>query len=221
MYALHKTTGPSSHQASVALVPKEHFQVGPRAGVKQNEEELVLLAQSGNQHAFELLVLKFQQRIVYGVGRLVGESDAPDVAQETFIKAYRALRHFRGQSSFYTWLFRIGINSAKNHLAARSRRPSTQDIDSAEAESFGHTEEMSDVGTPEAMALSEEIKEHVFRAIHRLQPELRRAIVLREIDGLSYEEIAESMRCPVGTVRSRIFRAREAIDLVVEPLMAA
>ncbi|MGH8518073.1 MAG: RNA polymerase sigma factor RpoE, partial [Panacagrimonas sp.] len=143
----------------------------------------------------------------------------PDVAQETFIKAWRALNGFRGQSAFYTWLYRIGINTAKNHLVARGRRPSNQDIDVEDAEQFGHTEHMSDVDTPEAVLLSEEIKQKVTETIAKLPPDLRQAITLRELEGLSYEEIAEVMNCPIGTVRSRIFRAREAIDVVLKPLI--
>lgn len=183
------------------------------------DEQLVERAQKGDQRAFELLVRKYQHKIIQLVGRLVGEADAPDVAQETFIKAYRALDGFRGQSAFYTWLYRIGINTAKNYLVARGRRPSTQDIDVADAELYGNTEYLGEVDTPEAVLLSEEIKFKVIETIARLPPDLRQAITLREIEGLSYEEIAEAMDCPIGTVRSRIFRAREAIDAVVQPLL--
>ncbi len=183
------------------------------------DEQLVERAQQGNQRAFELLVRKYQHKILQLVGRLVGEADAPDVAQETFVKAYRALNGFRGQSAFYTWLYRIGINTAKNHLIARNRRPAGQDIDVADAEQYGHTEFLSDGDTPESLLLSEEIREKVAEVIARLPPDLRQAITLRELEGLSYEEIAQIMDCPIGTVRSRIFRAREAIDAVVKPLL--
>lgn len=183
------------------------------------DEQLVLRAQKGDSRAFELLVRKYQYKIIQLVGRLVGEADAPDVAQETFIKAYRALNGFRGQSAFYTWLYRIGINTAKNYIVARGRRPSTQDIDVGEAEQYGHTEQLSDVDTPESLLLSEEIKRKVAETIARLPADLRQAITLRELEGLSYEEIAEVMNCPIGTVRSRIFRAREAIDAVIKPLL--
>jgi RNA polymerase sigma-70 factor (ECF subfamily) len=183
------------------------------------DEQLVERAQSGDRRAFELLVRKYQYKIVQLVSRLVGDADAPDVAQDTFIKAWRALNGFRGQSAFYTWLYRIGINTAKNHLVARGRRPSNQDIDVEDAEQFGHTEQMSDVDTPEAVLLSEEIKQKVTETIAKLPPDLRQAITLRELEGLSYEEIAEVMNCPIGTVRSRIFRAREAIDVVLKPLI--
>lgn len=186
---------------------------------EQLDEQLVTRAQKGDKRAFELLVRKYQYKIVQMVGRMVGEADAQDVAQETLIKAYRALPGFRGQSAFYTWLYRIGINTAKNHLVSRARRPSNQDIDVADAELYGHTEHLSDMATPEAMLLSEEIKQEVVEAIQKLPIDLRQAITLRELEGLSYEEIALAMDCPIGTVRSRIFRAREAIDLVVRPLM--
>jgi RNA polymerase sigma-70 factor (ECF subfamily) len=183
------------------------------------DEQLVAKVQAGDQRAFELLVRKYQFKIIQLVGRLVGDADAPDVAQETFIKAYRAMGGFRGQSAFYTWLYRIGINTAKNHLVSRGRRPTNQDIDVNDAEQFGHTEHLSDVDTPESVVLSEEIRRKVGEAIQKLPPDLRQAITLRELDGLSYEEIAQVMDCPIGTVRSRIFRAREAIDAVVQPLL--
>ena len=187
---------------------------------EQTDEQLVALAQEGNARAFELLVRKYQYKIIQLVSRLVGESDAPDVAQETFIKAYRALNGFRGQSAFYTWLYRIGINTAKNHIVSRGRRPANQDIDIADAEQYGHTEHLSDVDTPESLLLSDEIKQKVAEVIHKLPADLRQAITLRELEGLSYEEIAEVMDCPIGTVRSRIFRAREAIDEKLRPLLS-
>ncbi|MDP9142502.1 MAG: RNA polymerase sigma factor RpoE [Pseudomonadota bacterium] len=181
--------------------------------------QLVERAQAGDERAFELLVRKYQYKIIQLVSRLVGDADAPDVAQETFIRAWRALPGFRGQSAFYTWLYRIGINTAKNTLVSRSRRPADQDIDMADAELFGHTEHLSDIATPEAELLTEEIKQCVTDTIMSLPPDLRQAITLREFEGLSYEEIAEVMDCPIGTVRSRIFRAREAIDLALNPLL--
>ena len=183
------------------------------------DEQLVLRAQEGDMRAFELLVRKYQHKIVQLVGRLVGEADAHDVAQETLVKAWRALKGFQGNSAFYTWLYRIGINTAKNHLVSRGRRPTNQDIDIVDAEQYGHTEQLSDVDTPESLLLSDEIRTKVTEAIEKLPPDLRQAITLRELEGLSYEEIAEVMDCPIGTVRSRIFRAREAIDAVIEPLM--
>ncbi len=183
------------------------------------DEQLVLRAQEGDLRAFDLLVRKYQHRIVQLVGRIVGDADAQDVAQEAFIKAFRALGKFRGQSQFYTWLYRIAINTAKNQLVARKRRPAAQDIDVADAELYGHAEHISDNGTPEHLALSQELKEAVAAAIAALPVDLRQAITLRELEGLSYEEIAEAMDCPIGTVRSRIFRARAAVDEVVAPLM--
>jgi RNA polymerase sigma-70 factor, ECF subfamily len=187
----------------------------------QIDHELVARAQKGDARAFELLVRKYQYKIVQLVGRLVGDADAPDVAQETFVKAWRALKGFQGNSAFYTWLYRIGINTAKNHLVAQGRRPSGQEnIEVGDAEQYGHTDFLSDVDTPEALTLSDEIKTEVAKAIAALPPDLRQAITLRELEGLSYEEIAEVMNCPIGTVRSRIFRAREAIDLVLKPLTA-
>jgi RNA polymerase sigma-70 factor, ECF subfamily len=184
------------------------------------DEQLVTRAQEGDQRAFELLVRKYQYKIVQLVGRLVGEAEAPDVAQETFIRAWRALPGFRGQSAFYTWLYRIGINTAKNYLVSRSRRPADQDIDVADAELYGHTEHLSDMDTPEAELLTDEIKHRVAETITGLPADLRKAITLRELEGLSYEEIAEVMDCPIGTVRSRIFRAREAIDAALKPLLS-
>lgn len=186
---------------------------------EQLDDMLVARAQQGDQRAFDLLVRKYQYRIVQLVERLVGDADAPDVAQEAFIKAWRALRNFRGQSAFYTWLYRIAINTSKNFLVARKRRPAAQDIDVADAEMYGHTHQMSDGDTPEALTLSGEIREKVTEAIQRLPADLRQAITLRELEGLSYEEIAEAMNCPIGTVRSRIFRARAVIDEVLEPLL--
>ena len=177
-----------------------------------SDEQLVARAQTGDSRAFELLVRKYQHKVVKLVARYVSAADAPDVAQEAFIKAYRALENFKGDSAFYTWLYRISINTAKNYLVARSRRPASQDVDVADAEAFGHTERFSEQDTPEALLESEEIRDAVIASIRELPEDLRAAIMLREIDGMSYEEIAQSMDCPVGTVRSRIFRARAAIE---------
>ncbi|RJS92056.1 RNA polymerase sigma factor RpoE [Salinisphaera sp. Q1T1-3] len=177
-----------------------------------SDDQLVARAQAGDDRAFELLVRKYQHKVIKLVARYVSPSDAPDVAQEAFIKAYRALAGFKGNSAFYTWLYRISINTAKNYLVARSRRPASQDVDVVDAEAFGHTERFSEQDTPEALMESEEIRDAVIKAIHELPEDLRTAIMLRELDGMSYEEIAQSMDCPVGTVRSRIFRARAAIE---------
>lgn len=183
------------------------------------DEELVRRAQSGQPRAFDLLVIRHQSKVVQLVSRFVGEADAQDVAQEAFIKAYRALPNFKGDSAFYTWLYRIAINTAKNQLVSRKRRPQAQDIDAQDAELYGHTEHMSDIDTPEAHLLTGEIQDAVVAAIEQLPPDLRQAITLRELEGLSYEEIAEAMDCPIGTVRSRIFRARAVVDEVLAPLI--
>ena len=177
-----------------------------------SDEQLVARAQTGDDRAFDLLIRKYQHKVVKLVARYVNPADAPDVAQEAFIKAYRALGGFKGNSAFYTWLYRISINTAKNFLVARSRRPASQDIDVADAEAFGHADRFSEQDTPEALLESEEIRDTVIGAIRDLPEDLRTAIMLRELDGMSYEEIAQSMDCPVGTVRSRIFRARAAIE---------
>ncbi|MDT0616858.1 RNA polymerase sigma factor RpoE [Salinisphaera sp. P385] len=181
-------------------------------GEQATDEQLVERARAGDNRAFDLLVRKYQHKVVKLVSRYVNPADAPDVAQEAFIKAYRALAGFKGNSAFYTWLYRISINTAKNYLVARSRRPAAQDIDVADAEAYGHTDRFSEQDTPDALLESEEIRDTVIAAIRALPDDLRTAIMLRELDGMSYEEIAETMECPVGTVRSRIFRARAAID---------
>lgn len=177
-----------------------------------SDEQLVARAQAGDDRAFDLLVRKYQHKVVKLAARYVSPAEAPDVAQEAFIKAYRALAGFKGDSAFYTWLYRISINTAKNYLVARARRPASQDIDVVDAEAFGHTDRFSEQDTPEALLESEEIRNAVIAAISELPEDLRTAIMLRELDGMSYEEIAQSMDCPVGTVRSRIFRARAAIE---------
>lgn len=181
-------------------------------GEQLTDEQLVAKAQKGDTSAFDLLVRKYQYKVVKLVSRYVNSADASDVAQEAFIKAFRALQGFKGDSAFYTWLYRISINTAKNHLVARSRRPASQDIDVADAEVFGYADRFSEQDTPDALLESEEIRDTVIASIRELPDDLRTAIMLRELDGMSYEQIADSMDCPVGTVRSRIFRARAAID---------
>lgn len=191
-------------------------------GVQHVDQELVERVQQGDKRAFDLLVQKYQHKIVKLISRYVRDPDESlDVAQETFIKAYRALANFRGESAFYTWLYRIAINTAKNHLVSLGRRPPDTDIDAADAvqldmESSGSLRESD---TPEHLALKDEIERTIFRAIEDLPEDLRTAITLRELEGLSYEEIADAMNCPIGTVRSRIFRAREAIDTKLKPLL--
>jgi RNA polymerase sigma-70 factor (ECF subfamily) len=187
---------------------------------QQLDHELVKRVQRGDSAAFDLLVRKYQHRIVALIGRYVADwSECQDVAQETFLRAYRALGNFRGDAQFYTWLHRIAVNTAKNHLVAHNRRPPTDDIDVGDAEQFESGLRLRDNDTPERELMRQQMEQTVMRAVEALPDELRTAISLREVDGLSYEEIAQRMDCPIGTVRSRIFRAREAIDLELRPLM--
>lgn len=189
-------------------------------GAGVTDEELVKRVQKGDSRAFDLLVRKYQHRIQALISRYIRDTDeVQDVAQEAFIKAYRALPGFRGESAFYTWLYRIAVNTAKNWLVAQGRRPPGSDVDAMEAEQFADAPGLHEIGTPEANLLSEELSRAIHRAIDSLPQELKTAVTLREFDGLSYEDIAAVMDCPVGTVRSRIFRAREAIDLVIKPLL--
>lgn len=184
------------------------------------DDELVTRVQRGDKRAFDLLVLKYQHRIVKLVSRYVrNPADALDVTQEAFIKAYRALGNFRGESAFYTWLYRIAINTAKNHLSALGRRPREADVTGPDGDALSLDELQSDLDTPEKSLLVDEIKQTILRTMAALPEDLRTAITLREIEGLSYEEIAEAMDCPIGTVRSRIFRAREALDAQLKPLI--
>lgn len=184
------------------------------------DQQLVERVQAGDKKAFDLLVHKYQFKLVKMISRYVTDpSEAQDVAQETFIKAYRALPNFRGESSFYTWIYRIGANTAKNYLVAQGRRPPGSDVDAQDAEQYAADSLLRETDTPEGLAQREEIERTVFEAIEALPDDLRTAITLRELDGLSYEEIAQAMECPVGTVRSRIFRAREAIDNRLRPLL--
>jgi len=182
--------------------------------------DLVQRVQGGDKAAFDVLVLKYQHKIVNLVMRYVQDPvESLDVAQEAFIKAYRALPSFRGDSAFYTWLYRIAINTAKNYLVARKRRPLDYDLDLQDPQQYDMDSRLSDAETPEGHVLGEEIRLVVSDAIEGLPKDLRTAIVLREIEGMSYEEIAREMDCPVGTVRSRIFRARDAIDKLLRPLL--
>lgn len=186
---------------------------GVSVGEAKVDQMLVERVQKGDKAAFDLLILKYQHRIVSLISRYVSDpSEALDVAQEAFIKAYKAIDNFRGDSAFYTWLYRIAINTAKNWLVARKRRPPASDIDAADAEQYDMDSRLKDRSTPENELLREEIEKTIFDTIATLPVDLRTAIILREIDGMSYEEIATTMECPIGTVRSRIFRAREAID---------
>ena len=187
---------------------------------QDSDQQLVERVQQGDKRAFDLLVLKYQHKIVAVVHRYVRDSaDVNDVVQEAFIKAYRALANFRGDSAFYTWMYRIAINTAKNHLISKGRRLPSSDVDIDEAEYYAGNENLQDVDTPENNLFRDELHEAVQNTIKSLPDDLRTAVTLREMEGLSYEEIAEIMECPVGTVRSRIFRAREAIDKIVQPMM--
>lgn len=184
------------------------------------DRELVARVQRGDMAAFDLLVRKYQHRIAGLLSRYIADRDeAQDVAQETFLRAWRAIGNFRGDAQFYTWLHRIAVNTAKNHLVSQNRRPPTSDIDAGDAEQFESGGRLRDNDTPERELLRDEIERTVMRAVEALPPELRDAITLREAEGLSYEEIAARMDCPIGTVRSRIFRAREAIDAQLAPLL--
>lgn len=186
----------------------------------QLDQELVARVQAGDKSAFDVLVRKYQHKLVKLISRYVRDPDeALDVTQETFIKAYRALPNFRGDSSFYTWIYRIGANTAKNYLVSQGRRPPETDIDAQDAEQYITDSHLRETDTPDRLAQRDEIERTVAEAIEDLPEDLRTAITLREFEGLSYEEIAKAMDCPVGTVRSRIFRAREAIDKKLRPLL--
>jgi len=188
---------------------------------RESDQQLVERAQRGDKHAFELLVSKYQRKLARLLSRFIRDSaEVEDVTQEAFIKAYRALPTFRGDSAFYTWLYRIGINTAKNYLVAMGRRaPTTTEIDSEEAEDYEGGDQLRDLNTPESELMSRQVGEAVNQSLAELPDELRTAITLREIEGLSYEDIANIMNCPIGTVRSRIFRAREAIATNLRPLL--
>jgi RNA polymerase sigma-70 factor (ECF subfamily) len=187
---------------------------------QESDHQLVKRVQKGDRRAFDLLVIKYQYKVQAVISRYIKDStEVLDVSQEAFIKAYRAIANFRGDSQFYTWLFRIAVNTAKNHLVSRSRRPPSEDIDYQEAEDFGVSDALKDNDGPEGEMFRSELEKIVFDTMRALPEDLRAAISLRELEGLSYEEIAEIMECPVGTVRSRIFRAREAINEKIQPLM--
>lgn len=187
---------------------------------REIDQAMVVRVQQGDKKAFDLLVLKYQLRLSKLVSRFLrNQSDVPDVVQESFIKAYRALPNFRGESAFYTWLYRIAINTAKNHLVAQSRKSPVNSIDVQDAEDYGASEWLKEYASPEREALASELESTIHQAIGDLPSDLREAITLREIEGLSYEDIAAVMDCPIGTVRSRIFRAREAIDGKLAPVL--
>jgi len=188
---------------------------------REIDRQLVERAQRGDKQAFGLLVQKYQRKLGRLLSRFIRDpAEVEDVAQEAFIKAYRALPSFRGDSAFYTWLYRIGINTAKNHLMALGRRaPTSTEVEAEEAEGYDDGEQLRDINTPESVLLSNEIARTVNATIEKLPEELRRAIQMRELEGMSYEDIAQAMGCPIGTVRSRIYRAREAISEQLKPLL--
>ena len=187
---------------------------------REIDQALVVRVQQGDKKAFDLLVLKYQLRLSKLVSRFLrNQSDVPDVVQEAFIKAYRALPNFRGESAFYTWLYRIAINTAKNHLVSQSRKSPSNSIDVQDAEDYGASEWLKEYASPEREALAAELETTIHQAMSELPSDLREAITLREIEGLSYEDIALVMDCPIGTVRSRIFRARDAIDNKLAPIL--
>ncbi len=191
-------------------------------GEREVDQLLVERVQKGDKSAFDVLVKKYQHKIISLILRYVSDhAEAMDVAQEAFIKAYNALGRFRGDSAFYTWMYRIAINTAKNHLVAQGRRPPLSDVDASEAEQFGLDSRLKETDSPEHELLREEIQQTIHDAIEALPDDLKTAITLRELEGMSYEDIAQAMDCPIGTVRSRIFRAREAIDERLRPLLGA
>ena len=191
-------------------------------GEREIDQALVERVQQGDKKAFDILVLKYQHRIIKLIARFIRNSDeVQDVAQEAFIKAYRALKNFRGDSAFYTWMYRIAINTAKNHLVSASRRATESAVDAQDAEQYDSGDWLREYATPEKELLAAEIKKVIYETISGLPSDLKEAVTLREMEGLSYEEIAEVMSCPIGTVRSRIFRAREAIDKQIKPLVDA
>lgn len=192
-----------------------------RVGENELDQVLVERVQHGDRRAFDLLVRKYQHKVIGLVSRYVrNRAECEDIAQESFMRAWRAIATFRGDSAFYTWLYKIAVNTAKNHLVAMKRRPPADDVDVDDASFMLGSERMQDNATPEHEMMRQEIEQSVFSTVQELPDELRTAITLREVDGLSYEEIAQAMDCPIGTVRSRIFRAREAIDQKLRPLLS-
>ena len=185
-----------------------------------SDQQLVERVQQGDKNAFNLLVMKYQNKVMSLIGRYVrNQADVQDVTQEAFIKAYRALANFRGDSAFYTWLYRIAVNTAKNHLTSQGRKAPGRDVDIEEAEYYEGSDALKEFASPERLLMKDQMSKVIFDTLDTLPEELKMAISLRELDGMSYEDIANIMDCPVGTVRSRIFRAREAIDKQLQPLL--
>ena len=202
------------------LSPKIINKPGMQMGTNLLDAELVKRVQAGDSGAFDLLVQKYQHKVINLVGRFVSDhAECQDIAQDAFIKAYRAINGFRGDSQFYTWLYRIAANTAKNHLASRARKSPGYTVDVDDAQHFEGESGLKEYANPENLLLTDEIRQTIFTAIEKLPDDLKSAITLREIDGLSYEEIAQVMDCPIGTVRSRIFRARDVIDKELRPLL--
>ena len=211
-------SGGCQYERNAYIVPGRVVDVSER----EVDQALVERAQSGERRAFDLLVLKYQQRVANLIGRYTRDnSEVLDVTQDAFLKAYRALPGFRGESAFYTWIYRIAVNTVKNHLMAQGRRPPGDDVEAEVAEQMDMGFKLREVATPEAELLSDEIADTVQAALDGLPEDLRTAIVLREFEGMSYEDIAMTMDCPIGTVRSRIFRARDAIDKRLRPLLSS
>ncbi len=219
--AITENLNNSKPTGSLSAVSINQSSGSPSSGNREIDHELVLRAQRGDKRAFGLLVDKYQRKLARLLSRMIrDQAEIEDVVQESFIKAYRALPNFRGDSAFYTWLYRIGINTAKNYLVSMGRRPSVStDIEIEDAENFEDGNELRTMETPESTLMTKEIAQTVNDSVENLPEDLRTAITLREIEGLSYEEIATIMGCPIGTVRSRIFRAREAIALKLRPLL--
>jgi RNA polymerase sigma-70 factor (ECF subfamily) len=187
---------------------------------KDIDAELVKRVQNGDKKSFDILVIKYQNKLFSTISRFISDpSEVHDVAQDTFVKAYRALPNFRGESAFYTWIYRIAINTAKNYLTAKERRPPAFDIDSQDAENYSTGTSFKEQASPEECLIREQLKSLIFESINTLPEELKLTITLREIKGMSYEEISESMECPIGTVRSRIFRAREILDQNIQAFL--
>lgn len=206
-------------ELAVLILRRVRYWHGRNMAEQLTDQALVERVQQGDKKAFNLLVSRYQNKVAGLLTRYVSRNDIPDVVQESFIKAYRSIESFRGESAFYTWLYRIAVNTAKNYLTAQGRRPPNEDILAEDAENYDVGTHLRDVDTPENEMLSSELERIVFDTIHNLLEDLKTAITLRALEGLSYEEIAEIMDCPVGTVRSRIFRAREMIENKIQPLM--